>query len=142
MKRLAFAGNLLQFVGSRTEAYNRLNRYLHGVQVDVDGDTTDFVYRVNRRRDSRTGIAGLRINRLCTWLATKLSFGMDAVSQGTGETQNVPIRLEQDACVLDVDINTVPDFPAPELPHGSLLQIYTELVDIGLEAAELGDRRQ
>ena len=139
IKRLAFAGNLLQFVDSRDEAYSRLDKYLHSVQVD--NDTSDFMYRVNRRRDSQTGIDGLHINRLSTWAAAKLNFGLHAVSQGTGETRNVPIREDHNACVLELDINTVPDFPEPELPYEALLRIYTELVDIGLETAELGDCR-
>ena len=71
IKRLAFAGKLLQFVDSRDEAYRRMNGYLPGVEVDPD--TTDFMYRVNRPRDSQTGIAGLRINRLCTWSAVKFN---------------------------------------------------------------------
>jgi len=139
IKRLAFAANLLQFVDSREEAYSRLNKYL--LSVEVDPDSSDFMYRVNRRRESQTGIEGLRINRLCTWAAAKLSFGLYAVSQGTGESQNVSIKEDQNACVLELDVNTVPDFPGPQLPKDTLLQIYTELVDVGLETAELGDCR-
>lgn len=137
IKRLAFAGSLLQFVPSKEEAYSRLNKYLHGVEVDPD--TSDFMYRLNRQRDSRTGIAGLRINRLCTWAAAKLTFGLHAVSKGTGETREVPIREAQNACVIELDINTAPDFLLSELPRGSLRDIYAELVDVGLQAAEQGD---
>jgi hypothetical protein len=138
IKRLAFASNLLQLVDTKDEAYRRLNRYLHGVEVDTD--TSDFTYRVNRQRDSHTGIAGLRINRLCTWAAAKLSFGVRATSV-SGETRNVPIQDEQNACLLDLDINTIPDFPGEALPHDSLNRIFAELVGIGLHAAEQGDRR-
>ncbi len=137
IKRLAFAGSLLQFVPSKEEAYSRLNKYLHGVEVDPE--TSDFMYRLNRQRDSRTGIPGLRINRLCSWAAAKLTFGLHAVSKGTGETREVPICEAQNACVIELDINTAPDFPQPELPHGSLRDIYAELVDVGLQAAEQGD---
>lgn len=137
IKRLAFAASLLQFVDSKEEAYRRLDQYLHGVQVDTD--TSDFMYRVNRRRDSQTGIVGLRVNRLCTWAAAKLTFGLQALEQRSGETRSVPIQEKQDACMLDLDINTIPDFPGPELPRNALVQVFTELVDIGLCVAEQGD---
>lgn len=140
IKRLAFAGSFLQFVESKEEAYRRLNRYLPGVEVDAD--TSDFMYRVNRQRTSRTGIEGLRINRLCTWAAARLSFGLHAVSPNTGESRDVPISASQNACLIELDINTVPDFPKGELPRASLRDIFAELVDIGLEAAERGDLKQ
>lgn len=76
---------------------------------------------------------------LCTWAAAKLTFGLHAVSRGTGETRDVPIREDQNACMIELDINTAPDFPGIELPHGSLRDIYAELVDVGLQAAEQGD---
>jgi hypothetical protein len=137
IKRLAFAGSLLQFVPTKEQSYRRLNSYLHG--VDVDPDTSDFMYRLNRQRESRTGVPGLRVNRLCTWTAAKLKFGLQAVSKGTREIRDVPLCEEQYACAIELDINTAPDFPMSELPRDSLRDIFSELVDIGLQAAERGD---
>lgn len=137
IKRLAFAGNLVQLVANRDEAYGRLNSYLHG--VNVSADTSDFMYRLNRRRNTATGIQGLVVNRLCTWYAVKISFGLHAVSLGSGESRDVQIQPEQDAAVLDLDINTIPEFSTADLSRDQLRRVFAELVDIGLQAAEQGD---
>jgi hypothetical protein len=139
IKRLAFAATLLQIVSSKAEAYQQLGKYLPGVTVDPD--TSDFMFRLNRQSDSHSGIPGLRINRLCTWGALKFKFDLHANPMGSEQFRDVPLRDDQNACVIELDINTAPEFDAPQLPSDSLATIYAELVDKGLEAAEKGDRK-
>ena len=137
IKRLAFAGNLLQFAHTREECYKRLDQYLS--HTDVDPSTSDFMYRVNRRRASGTGIPELDVNRLCTWACVTLSFGMHVQSLPSGDSRDVSIGEDQHACTLELDINTVPDSAGAELPQDRLTDILVELAEYGLEIAEIGD---
>jgi hypothetical protein len=66
--RLAFGAVLLQPVASLQHAYQQLGHYLPSMMSDPEG-SSDFLYQINRRRDSTTGIAGLKINRLSKWSA-------------------------------------------------------------------------
>ena len=137
IKRLVFAGNLVQFADTRAECYERLNQYLS--HTDVDPSTSDFMYRVNRQTASRTGIPGLEVNRLCTWACVTLSFGMRVHSVPSGDARDVSIGEDQHACTIELDINTVPNSAGSELPKDRLTDILVELAEFGLEIAEIGD---
>ena len=69
IKRLAFAGVLMQPTESREAGYAMLDRYLGS--VDIDPQSTDFLYRINRRVPSRTDVPELHVNRLTTWSVGK-----------------------------------------------------------------------
>lgn len=137
IKRLAFAGSLLQFVDTREDGYARLNQYL--THTDVDTKTSDFMYRVNRRRSSNTEIEGLEVNRLCTWACAAFKIGIRAQSMPNGEVKDLTLQEGKNACILELDINTVPVSKGTELPQDRLADIFAELVDFGLEIAERGD---
>lgn len=134
VQRLAFGAVLLQPVEDRQAGYRQISPYLPSVQLDPEG-SSDFSYRINRPRDSSSGIIGLRINRLsrwsvATWRAAEFSVGPALVGYFPGE--------EHYACRLELDINTVPDFQG-ELHREQLPQIFEELVDVGKEIATEGD---
>lgn len=135
VQRLAFGAILLQPVENLQVGYRQLSLYLQRyVQLDPEG-SSDFLYSINRSRDSACGVEGLRINRLSKWSVASLkSFGLSIP----------PTSLmyfpgpEQFACRLELDINTVPDFPG-EFSQEELPKIFQELVDFGKEIAEKGD---
>jgi hypothetical protein len=137
LSRLAFVGALQQPVGGHREAYEILDRYLR--HVEVDPETTDFLYRINRRLPSRTEIPALMVNRLSTWAATKHAF--TRVVQAAGGEPVPTVRAESFAARVELDINTVPDFPGGVLPHDRLGEIFAELSQHALEVATNGDVR-
>ena len=69
--RLAFACKLLKPADTQDEAYQALARLLPGVKLTPRPN--DFLYHVNRRRDSRT-LQGLHINRMSTWSKLNILF--------------------------------------------------------------------
>ena len=73
MIRLAFGAVLLQPVTNLQDAYQRLGHYLPAVTLDPTG-SSDFLYQINRQRNSATEIAGLTINRLSKWAAARFGY--------------------------------------------------------------------
>jgi hypothetical protein len=133
-QRLAFGAALFQPVEDKISGYVQLRRYLPGIAIDPER-SSDFSYQINRPRDSRTEIPGLRINRLSRWSValrggTQLRLsphGVQAFSLG----ESLAVRLE-------IDINTPAEFNG-ELPRERLCDIFDELVLFGCEIAEKGD---
>lgn len=141
IRRLAFAGVLLQPVRTRDEGYELLNSYLRW--LDLDPQATDFLYRINRKVPSNSGVEGLEINRLMTWSVGRFAILVRSqligeLAEGAGAQTD---REERLACVLELDINTVPEPRDRVLPRHALPQIFDELLDRGLEIAARGDYR-
>ena len=141
IKRLAFAGALVQPLEDHRSGYQLLDRYLR--KVEVDPDTSDFLYRINRRTASATDIPHLFINRLTTWTAAqyRVEIRVGLTGQPGFEGSQPVARKEQDVCALELDINTVPDFPDGVLPQGELQRIFAELVEVGGDIASHGDTK-
>jgi len=132
-QRLAFGATLWQPVDDRQTGYRQLAAYLPGLQLSLEG-ATDFLYQINRARNSCSAIAGLRINRLSKW---SVSFWAIAELPLVPETR-LRVRQKGTGCRLELDINTHPDFP-DDLPQDQLGQIFNELVTLGQEIAREGD---
>jgi hypothetical protein len=132
-QRLAFGASLLQLVDERDEAYKQLSKYL---PFDLDLDSSDFSYQINRPRKSRlTEFPNLTTNRLSIWGVNSI-FKIELPSNSF--TQNYLTEKSQVALSLNLDINTVGDFtnnPTSE----QLKKTFQELVQQGKEIAEKGD---
>jgi hypothetical protein len=137
LRRLAFGAELLRNVADRAEAYSLLSRNLPGVQIDAAG-STDFLYRINRPRPTKTGVPDLTINRLSTWSAVLLQRLQVELGGITGTSAARPVGRGDHFCRLELDINTTAEFKS-DLPSGSLKTIYDELVGSALEICEQGD---
>jgi hypothetical protein len=137
--RLAFTAGLFQPVADHVGGYQLLDRYLRS--VDVDPQSSDILYRINRRIDSATGVPGLVINRLSTWAVAKFGFLVQTVVAG-GQPQGEQelLRGERFGCALDLDINTAPELQG-QLPVANLPAIFAELVEAAVEIARRGDTR-
>lgn len=134
--RLAFAASLLQPVTDREAGYRMLDRYLRWVEIDPQ--SSELLYRINRPRVSGTGIRGLILNRLSTWVVAKFGVVMQVIQGGHPEQQFQP--AENFACAVELDINTTPDFQGL-LPPTDLVRIFAELIEAGVEIARRGDAR-
>jgi hypothetical protein len=132
--RLAFGAVLLQPVENQTQGYEILSTYLP-FQVDLE-ETSDFLYQINRRRESATGIADVKINRLAKWSVQKTSQGFVPIIP-LGQPQQLAEFL---ACRLELDINTIAEFEG-EFSREQLPRLFDELVALGKEIAEQGDIR-
>jgi len=132
INRLAVAPILLQPVGSLPDGYQRLSEYLPSVQIDPHG-SSDLVYQINRPRESRSRISGLRINRLSKWsVATIRLFTL------TGAGPSSRPEAQHRACRLQLDVNTAAEFDG-ELPADGLIPLLQELMDLAGEIASHGD---
>ncbi len=130
IQRLAFGAILTQMAKDHRSAYALLGSYLPFVEVDPA--SSDLNFQVNRRRDCKSGIQNLQLNRLGKWSAAKMSLQMPS-----GEDQPIAAG-DHFACRLELDINTSADYRA-ELPKERLGQLFEELVELGKEIASKGD---
>ncbi len=134
LKRLALGTVLLQPVENHESGYRLLNDYLPFVQLDPD--TSDFNFKINRRRPSNCGIEGLKINRLMNWSLLRWKIDLNVSQGGNSPRQLAPASGV--ACRVELDVNTVPDFEG-ELPQDPLIPLCQELMQLGQEIAAAGD---
>ena len=95
LTRLAFGPQIYLPTENLKDAYLLLNEYLHS--VDLDPNSSDFSYSINRVRLSKSGVLDLKINRLSRWRAMK----MVLKSEGSESDPDYFVSVE-------LDINTVP----------------------------------
>ena len=130
IQRLAFGAVVFQPVENHQVGYTQLATYLPCVKLDPD--SSDFMYQINRPRDTRTGIQGLKINRLSKWGVMKLLLHIMTPTQAM---LTDPGLL---GCRLEMDVNTAPDYP-DDLPGARLSEIFHELVSFSKEITDKGD---
>ena len=132
INRLAVGSILLHPVDSLSHGYRQLTDYLPSVQIDPNG-SSDFQYQINRPRESRSGVSGLRINRLSKWsVATIRLFTL------TGAGPSSRAEAQHHARRLQLDVNTAAEFDT-ELPADGLIPLLQELVELAGEIASHGD---
>ena len=137
IKRLALAGALVTPVDSRHAAYERLDQYLQW--VDIDPDSTDFLYRINRAIPVSSVVEGVAINRLTTWGAVIQTMYRHVMTPGSLESSQ-RTRDEAHGVLLDLDINTSAERQTP-LPQERLGPLFAELAEEALKIARHGDVR-
>jgi hypothetical protein len=137
ISRLAFLATLMQKVTSHEEACRRLDQYLR--HIEVFPDSTDLLYRINRRKPSNLGIENLAINRLSTWSAVKTIKQLSAQAGGAHRVQEREVEY---FCAVDLDVNTSHEYPGPTLPRDRLADILGELIQQATDVARRGDVRE
>ena len=133
VNRIAFGATLLMSEASLAGIARQLNTMLPSVTVDADG-TRDFMYRINRRRESNAD-PSLQFNRLATWSAMQ-SLGIEIAIGPAGAI--VRSTREVYFCRLELDINTVP-VEQRIIPPETVLAVFRELLDAAREIANQGD---
>jgi hypothetical protein len=135
IKRLAYGAVLVEVVENHQKGYSRLNDYLH--TLTLDPNATDFTYRINRSRNSKTEIEGLKINRLMSWSLMRWNIALN-FRQGEGGASVQTPQTEGFACRLELDLSTSHEF-TEELPSTKLVSVWQELSGLAEEIAENGD---
>ena len=125
LNRLAFGAVLLNPVESMLEGYESLREFLPFLNSE---NLNDFNYQVNRRRNSKI-VRDVSVNRLTRWSVFSLK-QLD-FTQGRSTDLDFASRLE-------LDINTLPE-RISSLPSESLVSLFDELVQMGLELSKKGD---
>ena len=136
--RLGYGSILLLPLGDISEVCAKLIALLKTVQLDQDG-AQDFMYRINRRRNSQVGIEGLKINRLSTWSAAQIMSALVEIpSGGEGVPRVVPSQGPGNMCRLELDMNTSPDFRR-KFTTSEIENVFDELAALSNEIVEQGD---
>ena len=136
--RIAYGCVLLLPTENLSDAYSKLNDLLPAVDIDLE-NTWEFMYRINRKRDSRCGIQQLKINRLSTWSASRIIDTLVDISSGRNRPPKVTYSPNPKCfCRLELDINTAAEY-AQELDKNFVKDIFSELVEAGNEIAVAGD---
>ncbi len=139
INRLAIGAILLQPVESRQAGYRKLGMYLHSIKLDQE--SSDFLYQINRPRESRVGITGLGINRLCKWsvaLLGEVSVSLSVAPKDSKPVKGAVVGQGHYACRLELDVNTSQEHET-EFSRDKLNAIFSELVDQAQEISEKGD---
>lgn len=129
--RLAFGVILIQPTADKDASYRSLDDYLPAVHVDPQ--SSEFSYRVNRRRPSNS-MAGLEINRLSTWSAMHAALLLIDPNAEAFTSAGEPEHF----CKLELDINTVPS-ESTTLDAEQSYSVLEELVSLAVEISETGD---
>lgn len=138
LNRLAFGAVLLLPVDSRQEGYRRLNGLLPSIAIDAE-NSSDFSYKINRRRPSTSGIENLEINRLSGWSVSRFTgIGFEMAVDEPTRSRAHELGEPMWACRLEVDVNSAPQF-RPRLTKRALQTLLDELVGLGAEIAAEGD---
>lgn len=135
LRRLAFGTVLVLPVDSRESGYKLLGNYLPNVKLDPIG-TSDFLYQINRPRNSQLKIPELMINRLTKWSVLKRGLARFELSPDA-RVSLLP-SSETVACRMELDINTSAEYKG-DLPSDKLINIFNELVDLTKEITLKGD---
>lgn len=131
VNRLAFGAVLVAPGPSLDTVIAALSGVLPQLELDRL-QTPDFVFRINRRRQSRNSPT-LTINRLFTW---SIAQGQTVtLAAGPQPSQSHSIQY---AANVELDINTVP-VTSRDIPVEKSVAILDELVELGLEIVEKGD---
>ena len=129
--RIAFGAIVRHSEPDRRSAYLRLPDYL---PLRIDPESTDFSLQINVPSETRTGIGGLRINRLSKW---SIMGGVALAFRLQGTVGAVTSQFVDHALRLEVDINTSPEFRGA-LPRERLIELYRELVAFGRDIVTEG----
>jgi hypothetical protein len=123
VNRLALGGVLSHHEEDKRAAYLRLPDY---VPVQVDPESSDFLFQINLPTRSRSDIEGLAINRLSKWAVTMFKL-IALTAPGGPITQDLKTTI---ALRSEIDINTAQEYQG-ELPKDRLLQLMDELIELG-----------
>jgi hypothetical protein len=135
--RLAFGAILSQPVDNLASGYELLSHKYLPFPIDTQG-TSDFIYRINKQTTSQVGFEDLQLNRLRNWSVSSRQNFIVSIIQG--QATSIPSPFPQMFSIrLELDINTSPDFVG-ELNRELLPELFDELIHLGAEIAEKGDK--
>ena len=129
LKRIAWGLQLTKLAKSRGHGFEIASEYLKNVKIDRN-NSFDFLYQINRRRRSESGVPKLEINRLNSWrVIQRVSGGAKWVA---GEA------VASHLCSLTLDVNTSHEYLGP-FPPDKLEAVQEELFEAACDIAVHGD---
>jgi len=131
VQRMAFGAVALLPQQDRASGYRQLAAYL---RCAPDVETSDFLYQINRRRDSEA-LRGAKVNRLSKWSVAQVQETQIPVLPAG------PVMVVGEprfACRVELDVNTAP-LSLGELPRSAIVNHYRELIALATEILESGD---
>lgn len=135
--RLALGAVLRLPVQSREEGYSVLSPYL---PFNLDPESSDFSYRINRPRPSASLGDDTLINRLMTWQVLQAEILVISLPSGESRTETASREGRPFfACRLELDINTAAERPGT-LPQERVGDLLEEFATMAVEIAREGDR--
>lgn len=137
LERLAFGAVVSLPVANMAEGYRRLAPYLPALQLGDEG-LSDFLYRINRPRLSRSSVSNLSINRLSAWSVLEIhaqQVELSSPPQRPKVIQGEPAF----ACRVELDVNTSPKF-TEQFSGQQCAEVFDELVELAREILQEGDR--
>jgi hypothetical protein len=135
LSRIAFGAIVMFPVVDLVQGYRQLQEYLPVLKIDPEG-SSDLLYRINRKRDSQSGIKDLKINRLISWVVASIEYR--ALEVFPGHTAVAAPSAQTFACRVEMDVNTGAEFSGQFSPVQSPV-VFKELVQLGYEIVEKGD---
>jgi len=135
LRRLAFGAILALPVDDRKSGYKLISNYLPNIKLDPIG-SSDFLYQINRARNSRLDISELEINRLSKWSVAKQGLARIDILPET----RISVFPSSDtfSCRLELDINTLGEYKN-DISSEKLDDVFHELVDLAKEISIKGD---
>ena len=135
INRLAVGTSLVAPGPDLPGAYAKLRLALPGLNAEPP-NTADFLFRNNRRRQSKHS-SSLSINRVATW---SIAQGQTVSYSSTrGGRASADASIVEYAANLQLDINTVHVDASRQIPAEKAKDILTELVEMATEIAHRGD---
>ena len=133
VQRLAFGSSLIKQVPNPASALRQLSRYLPRLDLDST-EGSDFVYQVNRRRQSAS-VPHARVNRLAKWSTAQVG-GLQVRVRPSGQSrvQTADVGYMRR---LDLDVNTTPESGA--MSNDKISSLFEELITLASELATDGD---
>jgi hypothetical protein len=130
--RLAFGIVLVQPAENKEDAYKLLSKYIP-YEIPLE-EASDFLFQINRPRNTKSGISNLKINRLSKW--SVLMFQQEITDLTNPKSRyNSP---ELFSVRLELDINSSGDYE-DELATESFAKLFQEFIELGQEIASNGD---
>lgn len=136
-RRVAIGAVYRAPAASKEEGYEILREQLRTVEIDPTG-SSDFLYRINRPRESKCSPFPLIVNRVAQWNVATFQ-GQPTSPVETLATVHLPMKSTH-YCRIELDCNTAADnSELIENPH--IEQILRELSDLAIEITHMGDIR-
>ena len=129
--RIAVGLQLFWETADRGESYLRLAEAVK-IAPDRIAAARDFTYQINRPVSS-ISVPGISLNRLAKWAAVRA--GLIKVDPNLGRVTKAP---EANGLLLDLDLSTDVERQTP-LEASKLPELYSELVQLGVELSATGD---
>ncbi|HUS59174.1 MAG TPA: hypothetical protein VM141_11020 [Planctomycetota bacterium] len=135
LNRMAFGAVLVQHVPDRETGYRKMAEFLKQ-SVNVDVESSDLTYTINRPRPSGCGIGDMQVNRLSKWLVAARR--RITAMQTPKEIKPVSIGATYFDLCLDLDINSSAEFQSV-IPVDKREALLREFVHLAEEIASKGD---